>query len=516
MKIFETEQIRNWDAYTIEHEPIASVELMNRAAKAFTEWFIAEYPNPQRPIIVFSGTGNNGGDGLSVARLLRWYVREVKVIVCDFMGKRSEDFQAQLKAIPKDLEITFLDSPAAVETLSAKHAPNASNALNFPDSSIIIDALFGSGLTRPLEGEWADLVDVLNGFPNEVVSVDLPSGLFADKHTPGEAIVRAARTFSFETPKRAFFYSENADHVGEWSFGSIGLHKKFYATTPTPFHYVTKKDAASLVYSRATFSHKGTYGHALLVVGSYGKMGAAVLAAKACLRAGAGLLTVHAPRSGNIVMQTAVPEAMFSPDKRAILWAKAPELLQYAAIGIGCGIGLATETATALYALLQKAEQPLVLDADALNLLAQNPVWWRYVPRNSILTPHPKEFERLFGTSANDFERNELQRLKAQEHGIFIVLKGAFTAIACPDGACWFNSTGNPGMATGGSGDVLTGILTGLLAQGYAPRDAALLGVYLHGLAGDMAAKELGQAALIAGDLVTFLGKAWLDTLHFS
>ncbi len=507
MKIFNTEQIRAWDAYTIEKEPIASVELMNRAAQAFVDWFVSMYPNPQRPVVIFAGTGNNGGDGLAVARLLHWEMRELKVVVCDFGRKRSADFEAQLKVIPKDIEVIFLNDPNDLFYDS-----------NFPNNDVIIDALFGSGLTRTLEGESAQVVDFLNRLPNEIVSIDLPSGLFADRHTPGTSVVRATRTFSFETPKRAFFFPENADRAGNSAFGSIGLHPDFAAKIETPFHFLTKKDAAALLRPRQKFSHKGTYGHALLVAGSFGKIGAAVLATKACLRAGAGLLTVHAPRCGNLVLQTAVPEAMFSADQRARFWAEVPDLQPYSAVGVGCGIGQATETAAALEQLLKNFSPPhgqgggkgLILDADALNLLAQNPDWWRFVPQNSILTPHPKEFERLFGKTENDFERNDLQRLKAQEHGVFIVLKGAHTAIACPDGSCWFNSTGNPGMATGGAGDVLTGILTGLLAQGYSPRDAALLGVFLHGLAGDLAAKELGQEALTAGDLVDFLGKAWL------
>ncbi len=503
MKIFNIGQIRDWDAYTIENEPIASVELMNRASKTFADWFISTYPDPKRLITVFAGTGNNGGDGLAVARLLHWQMREVKVVICDFSGKRSPDFQEQLRVIEiiKDIEIITLNDP--------------NDFLNDLNDAIVIDALFGSGLTRPLEGKWAQVIDFLNHplSHHEIVSIDLPSGLFADRHTPGDAIVMADRTFSFETPKLAFFFPENAAYVGEWSFGSIGLHRSFYEKTETPFHFLVKEDAAKLVKPRKKFSHKGTYGHALLVAGSYGKMGASVLAAKACLRAGAGLLTVHAPRCGNLVLQTAVPEAMFSADRRAKFWTEAPDLEHYSAIGVGCGIGQMPETAAALFDLLQKTESPLVFDADALNLLAQNPDWWRFVPRYSILTPHPKEFERLFGKSENDFERNDLQRYKAQEHGVFIILKGAHTGIACPDGMCYFNSTGNPGMATGGSGDVLTGILTGLLAQGYSPRDAALLGVFLHGLAGDLAAKELGQVALTAGDLTDFLGKAWVSLL---
>jgi NAD(P)H-hydrate epimerase len=269
-------------------------------------------------------------------------------------------------------------------------------------------------------------------------------------------------------------------------------------------------EATTLHRPRQKFSHKGTFGHALLVAGSFGKMGAAVLSAKACLRSGVGLLTVHAPRSGNLVLQTSVPEAMSSADHRARLWAEVPEMQGYSSIGVGPGIGKAPETARALQGLLQAYNKPMVLDADALNLLSENPGWWDFLPKNSILTPHPKEFERLFGKTENDFQRNDLHRTKAQEHSVFIVLKGANTAIACPDGECWFNSTGNPGMATGGAGDVLTGILTGLLAQGYPPKSAALLGVYLHGLAGDLAASALSQEALTAGDLVEFLGKAWL------
>ncbi len=276
------------------------------------------------------------------------------------------------------------------------------------------------------------------------------------------------------------------------------------------FHYLTKKEAIALYRPRPKFSHKGTFGHALLIAGSFGKMGAAVLAAKSCLRSGVGLLTVHAPRCGNLVLQTSVPEAMSSPDHRAQFWAEVPDFQGYIEHWSRPRNRQSPGNDRGLGRLLQVCDQPMVLDADALNLLSENPAWWDFLPKNSILTPHPKEFERLFGKSENDFQRNDLQRVKSQEHGVFIVLKGAHTAIACPDGECWFNSTGNQGMATGGSGDVLTGILTGLLAQGYSPKSAALLGVYLHGLAGDLAAKEGSQEALTAGDLVEYLGDAWL------
>lgn len=510
MKILNTAQIRAWDAYTIENEPVTSVELMNRAAKAFVEWFVSVFRDPHRPVTIFAGTGNNGGDGVAAARLLHWQMYDVKLVVFDYNDKHSADFIAQISALPGDLQPRFLNSPDEL------------NSLDIPENAVLVDALFGSGLSRPLGGIWAQTIDFIHALPHtSVVAIDLPSGLFADRHTPGHTVVHATHTFTFETPKPAFFFPENSEALGRWAYGSIGLHPDFYAATETPFYYLTREDATALLRPRGKFSHKGTFGHALLVAGSYGKMGAAVLAARGCLRAGAGLLTVHAPACGNIVLQTAVPEAMFSADRRAKFWSEAPDLDAFSAVGVGCGIGQNAATVAALEQLLSAAYHAhasrewsswgLVLDADALNLLAQNPGWWKLIPPETILTPHPKEFERLFGQTADDFERNELQRSKAQEHGVFIVLKGAHTAIACPDGSCWFNSSGNPGMATGGSGDVLTGILTGLLAQGYAPGDAALLGVYLHGLAGDLAAAEMGQPGLSAGDLSTFLGKAWLQ-----
>lgn len=501
MKLFTTEQIRAWDAYTIEHEPIASVELMNRAAGVFVDWLTRLYPDTELPVWIFAGTGNNGGDGVAVARLLHRQFYTAKVFVCDFGGTHSADFDAQIAALPPHgaVELHTLTSPDQFPPI--------------PKNALLIDALFGSGLTRPLQGAWAELVARINALPNEKVAIDLPSGLFADRHTTGPCI-RATRTFSFETPKIALFFPENAGHVGEWSYGSISLHPEYAQMTDTNFHMVTHAEAQAMVRPQMRFSHKGTYGHALLVNGRLGSMGAAVLSAGACLRAGVGLLTAHTPRCGLDILQTRVPEAMCIVDAGDTHWTELPDLNRYSAIGVGCGIGQENQTAQALKRLLQTARVPLVLDADALNILAKHPNWFSFLPENTVLTPHPKEFERLFGAGANDFERNALQWAKAREHRIFIVLKGAFTAIACPDGSCWFNTTGNPGMATGGSGDVLAGLLTGLLAQGYSAREACLLGVYLHGLAGDLAAADKSQPALVAGDLVDYLGKAWLQLIR--
>lgn len=506
MKIYSAAQTRAWDDYTIEHQGITSLDLMNRAVQTFVDWYALHF-KPSKPVLVICGTGNNGGDGIAIARQLSWLDFEAKVVVCDFAEKRSADFEAQyahlseLKSISHGLVRTFQE----FEKLLHEWLLCPSGV----EAPVLIDALFGSGLNRPLEGDWAQVVEYLNQLPHEILAIDIPSGLFADVHTPGDAVIKARWTFSFERPKRAFYFPENAERVGEWAFKSIGLLPDFEFVTKTSYYHLSPEDAQNLYRPRSKFAHKGSFGHALIIAGSFGKMGAAVLASRACLRSGVGLLSVHAPRSGNIVLQTAVPEAMVSADHRAKFWSEAPDLQAYSSIGVGPGIGKAMETARALEQLLKACNQPLVLDADALNLLSEHPAWWEFLPKNSILTPHPKEFERLFGKTTHDFQRNDLQREKALEHGVFIVLKGAHTAIACPDGECWFNATGNPGMATGGTGDVLTGMLTGLLAQGYPPKSAALLGVYLHGLAGDFAALEKSQEALVAGDLVEYLGEAW-------
>ncbi|MBL7807235.1 MAG: NAD(P)H-hydrate dehydratase [Saprospiraceae bacterium] len=499
MKIYSAAQTRAWDAFTIEKEPISSFELMNRAVRVLTDWFLQTYPSFTRPVWILCGTGNNGGDGLALARHLSWEDYDAKVLVCDFSGKHSEDFDRQMAVLPAHGQIS----------VTTWHKPESLDLI--PPDALVVDALFGSGLNRCLEAPWAQLVAQINQLPNEIVAIDLPSGLLADAHTPGEAVVRATKTFSFERPKLAFIMPENAERVGQWSVGSIGLLPEYEATATSPYGLMTPEKLRQFIHPRAKFSHKGTYGHALIVAGSYGKMGAAVLASRACLRAGAGLLSVHSPSSGYLVLQSAVPEAMFVPDKRARYWSAVPDVGQYSAIGVGPGIDKKPETAIAFEGLLQAAKSPLVLDADALNLLAENTGFWAFVPKNTILTPHLKEFERLFGKAADDFARLALLQQKAMEHKVVIVLKGAHTAIALPSGECWFNNSGNPGMATGGSGDVLTGIITGLLAQGYLAAEAAMLGVYLHGLAGDLAAEQLGEQALIAGDLVAFLPAAWKD-----
>jgi len=499
MKILTPAQIRALDAYTIANEPIKSIDLMERAANAFVTWFMQRFPiSQQRPINIFCGLGNNGGDGLAIARLLNRKHYSVEVFICQFSEKRSTDFEKNLKRIPsrRGLPVTTITEN--------------DNLPNFEKQEILIDAIFGSGLNRGITGYWASLIQHLNTMPNEVISVDIPSGLFAES-TSENAVIHANYTLSFELPKRAFFFPENQNRLGDCYIQPIGLNQQFIRETVANNFLITKNLVQSLLKSRQKFSHKGTYGHALLMVGSLGKMGAAILATKACLRSGVGLVTVHAPKCGYTILQLGCPEAMTSVDTAENYLSESPAIANFKTIGIGCGIDQKEMTQKALFDLLEKVNYPMILDADALNILSNNQDQLKNIPTNSILTPHPKEFERLFGKTTNDFARNELQLAKAKALNCIILLKGANTAIAFPDGTCYFNSTGNPGMATGGSGDVLTGILTGLLAQGYTPKSASLLGVYLHGLAGDLAAKDKGQESLIAGDLVGYIGAAYLD-----
>jgi hydroxyethylthiazole kinase-like uncharacterized protein yjeF len=493
MKLFTAAQLRAWDQFTIQHEPISSFDLMNRAVDAMANWMFFAYPEKVFPVYIFVGTGNNGGDGLGLARVLHHAFYDTKVLVCPFTEKYSADFERQKSMLPKDISVS-----------------DFTPTLDIPEDALIIDALFGTGLDRPLDGPWLQVIDFINRLPNEKIAIDIPSGLPADA-LPFGPCVRVHQTFTFQVPKMAFLFPENQDIVGEWMVGDIGLLPEYADKTATQSHIITASDTDLIRKNRPKFSHKGNFGHALLIAGSFGKSGAAVLAARACLRAGAGLLTVHAPLCAHDILQAAIPEAMYSADDTLDKWTNNIDIQRYQALGIGPGIGTAPETVAAFKSLLATANQPLVLDADALNILSEDSTCWRWVPKNTILTPHPKEFERLFGPSTDALARNLLQRQKAQELGVFIVLKGAHTAIAAPDGQCYFNSTGNPGMATGGSGDVLTGILTGLLAQGYAPLHTCILGVYIHGLAGDLAAESKSEAGMIAGDIVDALGAAWLE-----
>jgi ADP-dependent NAD(P)H-hydrate dehydratase / NAD(P)H-hydrate epimerase len=499
MKVFEADQIRAIDEYTIRYEPVASVDLMERAALGCVNW-ICSNVSPGEKFMVFSGPGNNGGDGWAVARLLT--LRGYKQISLYFLQ------------IGKVISPDSVINRQRLEGLNAVPVYEIRSENDFPVISpwdVIVDALFGSGLSRPLEGLSASLVGHLNASGSRVISIDIPSGLSMEgTNVQREHIIRATDTLSFEFPKRPFFFAENAPFTGNWHIIPISLHPAIIREEYTPFQYLAFGEIQILFRKRQRFSHKGTFGHALLVAGSYGMMGAAILAAKSCLRSGVGLLTTHIPAAGYPVLQGAVPESVFDIDVSRHCFTKIPAKKNYTAAGIGPGLGIAPATIKAMEFMLGSVDYPLVIDADALNILAAHPEMLRLLPPDSILTPHPGEFDRLAGTSETGRKRNDRQIEFAVHHKVIIVLKGAYTSVAMPDGTCYYNSTGNPGMATAGSGDVLTGIILSLLAQGYPPSEAALLGTYVHGLAGDLAALTTGQQALIASDIVNHLGEVFL------
>lgn len=492
MKILSADQIKAWDAYTIREESIASSELMERAGRAFVTWFIERYDATQKVGIV-CGTGNNGGDGLAIARLLNDWNYPVKVWIVRGGIKESPDFTSNLKRLEK-ISIQEITTNADFEL--------------FSDRNILIDAIFGTGLSRPVEGIYAKVIECLNQSKSIKLAVDIPSGLRVDQHSEGE-IFKAHQTVSFQNPKLSFLMPENQQFVGEWHLVDIGLSKKFLKEVEAFYSLVTLKSAKRILKPRSRFDHKGKFGHALLIAGSTGKMGACILSAKAALRSGVGLLTTHVPQCGYTIIQTAVPEAMTTIDQSADCFSGREVEDFYDVLGIGPGLGQADVSINGLEEILNKFRKPVVIDADALNILSSNPELQKLIPAGSILTPHPGEFERMVGPLKNDFDRLEKLKELADRIQSVVILKGAYSAIATPDKSVFFNSTGNPGMATGGSGDVLTGILTSLLAQGYQSKDAAILGVYLHGLAGDLAAREKGQNSLIASDIIDFLPSAF-------
>jgi NAD(P)H-hydrate epimerase len=496
MKIFSASQIKDWDTYTIANEPIASIDLMERAAKQCTDWLI-QNGYSKKHLHIFCGKGNNGGDGLAIARLLLKRGSKVTVYVLEFGHKGTDDFQTNLHLLhPLTFDIHFIQSEIFFPTTN--------------EEDIIIDAMLGTGLNKPLEGVTQKLVQHLNQSSAQRIAIDLPTGMFSDKSCKDATVLHAHHTLSFQTRKLCFFMEENHEAFGLIHILPIQLHPAYEAETSSPFQLIDQTIIKNIFHPRKAFSHKGNFGHALLIGGSYGKMGASVLMTKACLRSGAGLATTYIPQCGYTILQSTVPEAMVETDENPFHLSQLPkDLMRYASFGIGPGIGLHEETANLLLEVLKQTHQPTVLDADALNLLSIKQNLAELLHSECILTPHPKEFERLFGKADNDFDRMQLALHQAAKLNVHIVLKTHHTLIACPDGRAFINNTGNAGMATGGSGDVLSGIITGLLAQGYRTEDACVLGVYLHGLAGDIAAANHSQEAMIAGDIVEALGKAF-------
>jgi NAD(P)H-hydrate epimerase len=505
MKVLNISQITELEQMTVEQESILSIDLMERASTQFVKSFTKEVSNLCR-IFIFAGPGNNGGDALAIARLLAAANYRVKCYLLNTKNNLSADCSANKSKILSIPAISFNEikdrfSPPKIEK-----------------EDIIIDGIFGSGLKEPLSGGFAALVKYINSTGAKIYSIDIPSGLFMEDNSQNtnETIVKAYKTFTFQFPKLSFLLPDSGIYTGEWEVLDIGITPKGIEQQETSFYYTEQQDIVSILQARNRFAYKNNLGHALIVAGSKGKIGAAVLCAKSCLRSGAGLVTGLLPACGENIMQAAFPEAMVIADTESDFISEIPDLSTYSAIGIGPGIGKDTATGSALieiFSQISQIQKPIVLDADALNIICQGKEWLRIIPANSILTPHIGEFDRLVGESISSYDRLKKALYLAANLNSIIVLKGLYTAICTPDQEIYFNSTGNSGMATAGSGDVLTGIITGLLAQNYSPMDAAKIGVYIHGLAGDIAIENSSQESLIAGDIIDNLGAAF-QALH--
>lgn len=494
MKIFSAKQTHEADEFTIANEPIASINLMERASKQVFLWLEKTFQKGTH-FDVFCGSGNNGGDGLAVARMLLNAGFQVNVYYVD-IGNPSDDNQVnQVKLDEFQFSLTYLTS-------SEFKVPHP--------QGVIIDAIFGSGLTRPITGWVANVINELNAYSNPKVSIDIASGLFSENNDENKgAIFQPNHTLTFELEKLAFQFPENQKYIGALKVLPIGLHSDFISNEKSD-HFITSKFTVKLLHKPGhSFAYKNNFGHALLVVGSTGKMGAAVLCSKACLKSGAGLVTAHIPKNGNDILQISVPEVMTISDRSLDFVSDKIDISSYQTIGIGPGLGQNKEVLSVLINILDQSKNTVVIDADAINVLANNPELLKKLPKGSILTPHLGEWRRLVGEWKGAHHRLELAKEFCAIHKVLVVLKGAKSAIVCPDGEVYFNPTGNPGMATAGSGDVLTGILTGLLAQNYAPKQAAILGVYIHGLAGDIALENSSRESVIASDIIAHLGMAF-------
>ena len=498
MKLFTTSQSQLIDQFTIENEPVSVADLMERAAIALQKWLLKTFGAGCSYFLV-AGPGNNGGDALALARLLTSQGCRCKVL----LAANPENLKG-----PSELNYNRLTAQgiAQISTILDEN-----DIPTMDDDSVIIDALFGSGLNRPAEGVFLYLIKKINESPAVTVSIDVPSGLAGEDNsgTNPDSIVKADYTLTLQYPKLSMLLADFGPYCGKVEILDIELHPKALSDFQSSYYYTSGEEIARMIKPRGKFSQKWNYGSALLIAGSTGKAGAALLGARAAMRSGVGLLTVHLPKDCYKIVQTGVPEAMCSVDPSDKIFTRLPSRASFTAIGAGPGIGTDPQTGKALRELLASKPERLVLDADALNLISSDREMIEMLPRGTILTPHIKEFERLAGKLHSSYERMNFQRELSIRHSIVVILKGAHTCITLPDGTIHFNSTGNPGMSTAGSGDVLTGILLSLLAQGYSPEEAALAGVYLHGLSGDLAASETGEISLIAGDIVDYLPDAF-------
>lgn len=500
MKILSANQLKEVDKITTEIQNISSLELMERAASACADWILKNYSN-KKVFYVFCGPGNNGGDGLVIARILKSRLYSVTVFITSNIAY-SDDFE-------QNFELWQRISGNTISINSEGEFPN----LNL-ENIIIIDALFGSGINRPINGLAAELIHHINAAKKEVISIDIPSGLYVDNNATNlhNAIIKSSHTLTLEFPKLALILPENMDYSGEMHIIPIGLDKNAIEKQESKYEWITEEYFKDFLKKRNRFSHKGNFGHVKIVAGSKGKIGAAILASKASLRTGAGLVTAEIPDCGYDAMQSSIPEVMVVSNGKNYI-KKRIDLNDHF-IGVGPGIGTNDETKTEILRLITRTNEPLVIDADALNILAEKKDYWDKIPIYSVLTPHPKEWSRWIGNWNNDFEKLDRTIKFAKQYCLYVVIKGAYTVTVTPKGDLFFNSSGNAGMATAGSGDVLTGIITGLLSQGYTSGKASVIGNYLHGLAGDIAKEKFGERSLIASDIIDNIGNAYESIMN--
>lgn len=501
MKILTGAQFKELDQYTIQNEPISALDLMERAAKAIADELARRWTQKTH-FYIFAGPGNNGGDALAVARLLADKGYKPTVYLFNINQNLSEECAFNRECLADYSTIKFY------EVHDQFTFPNI-----VPEKDVIIDGLFGTGLNKPLSGGFASLTQSINKTGAQVVSIDIPSGLMCEENTYNDmtTVVRASLTLTIQLPKLAFFFPENQRYIGELKVLDIHEDLNYLNDAPTYLYLTERQAACKLLKKRNAFVHKGNMGHALVVAGSFGMAGASIFCAKACMKSGAGKVTIHTPKMNNDILQIAVPEAILSHDMDDDIITRAIETKGYNAMAIGPGIGKNESTAFAMRDFMLQQQLPLVLDADALNILGNHKDWIQDIPKFSILTPHPKELTNLIGSCHDTYERMNKARDLAIKQQLYIVIKGHYSIICMPNGIVLFNSTGNAGMATAGSGDVLSGILVSLLAQGYSQEEAVILGVYLHGLAGDFAAADLEEECVTASDLITYLPKAFKE-----
>lgn len=499
MKIYSSKQLYEADKITTKVQEITSVDLMERAANQIFNWLHQRLQGAQVPIHIFCGIGNNGGDGLALGRLLIKNGYNVKTYIANFTDKRSKCFLINYglyKDVTKDWPILMTGNEDFPE---------------FAREDIIIDALFGIGLNRPPEGWVKELIQHLNATPAYKLSIDIPSGLYAEQAiTDHEAIIKPNHTLTFQAPKLSFFLPESGPYVTFYEVLNIGLDKEYLQKADGLAQIIAKPEAQRFYKQRNKYAHKGNFGHALIAAGSYGSIGAAVLSTKATLRIGAGKVTSFIPECGYTTMQVSVPEAIVQTDVNKKVLSKIDFDFMPDAIGVGMGMGTGKESVAALRGLLKKVACPILLDADALNCISSTKTLLKLIPQNAILTPHAGELERLVGEWTDDYDKLEKTKAFSKKYNVIVIIKGANTIVISED-EMYINSTGNPGMATAGSGDVLSGVITGLVAQGYDPLMSSVFGVYLHGSAGNIASQLIGFEAMIASDITENLGEAFIE-----